>query len=99
MKRNLFFIIAGSLVVLGCNNEKGSPAADERVTIGGGTIKGATPNQEFTVSNSIQQTSVPREGGNLDRGATRDNDPVRNAPGPDGKALNQSGTGTGKETK
>jgi hypothetical protein len=97
MKRNLFFGIA-VLLVVGCNNEKGVPGRDDRVITGQGS-KGATPNQEFTVTNSSQQTSVPREGGNLDRGVTRGNDPANNAPGPDGKALNQSGTGTGPSSK
>ena len=94
MKRDLFFI--GLLLVAGCNNEKGVPGRDDRVITGQGS-KGATPNQEFTVTNSSQQTSVPREGGNLDRGTTRNNDPIRTAPGPDGKALNQNGTGAGSK--
>jgi hypothetical protein len=97
MKRNIFAAIA-ALLVAGCDNERGVPGRDDRVQTGRGN-PGATPNQEFTVTNSSQQTSVPREGGNLDRGVTRNNDPSLNAPGSNGKALNESGTGTGPSSK
>lgn len=91
LKAGLFLLAA--LAVAGCNNEKGVPGPDSRVQTGRGT-PGATPKQEFTVTNSNEGTSIPREGGNLDRGATRDNDPSKNAPGPRGTALGQDGPGT-----
>jgi hypothetical protein len=96
--KSIWVCAVTALACVGCNNDKGVPGRDDSVQTGHGN-PGATPNQIFTVSNSSQQTSVPREGGNLDRGATRDNDPSRNAPGSGGKALNQSGSGTGTETK
>ncbi len=92
------WILLGAALLVGCNNEKGVATRDDRVRTGTGN-KGASPNQSFTVSNSSQQTSVPREGGNLDRGASRDNDPTRNAPGPNGTGLNQQGPGSGPATK
>jgi hypothetical protein len=86
------------VALLGCRNEKGVPGRDDRIQTGRGT-PGATPNQEFSNTNSNMGTSVPREGGNLDRGATRDNIPNQNAPGTGGKALDTRGTGTGSETR
>jgi hypothetical protein len=97
MKPNMGLLVA-ALIVAGCNNEQGVPGNDSRVQTGRGT-PGATPKQEFTVTNSNEGTSVPREGGNLDRGASRDNDPARNAPGPNGSALDQKAPGTGPATK
>jgi hypothetical protein len=97
MKLNMILMI-GTTALVGCNKDQGVPANDSRVQTGRGT-PGATPNQQFTVTNSNQGTSVPREGGNLDRNVTKDNDPVRNAPGPDGTALGPQGGGTGSSTK
>ena len=88
----MMLVLAMSLAFVGCNNEQGVPGNDSRVQTERGS-PGATPNQEFTVTNSNMGTSVPREGGNLDRGVTRDNDPSRNAPGPRGTALDEQGTG------
>ena len=92
-------LLAATLLALtGCNNERGVPGRDDRVQTERGT-PGATPNQQFTLTNSNEGTSVPREGGNLDRGVTKDNNPIQNAPGTDGKALDASGSGTGKDTR
>ena len=96
--RNTLLLAATLLAWAGCNNERGVPGRDDRVQTERGT-PGATPNQKFSPTNSNMGTSVPREGGNLDRGVTKDNNPIQNAPGPDGKALDASGSGTGKETK
>jgi len=85
-------------VLVGCGNNEGVPGRDDRVQTGRGT-PGATPNRQLTVSNSSQQTSVPRPGGSLDRGVTLSNDPARNAPGPNGSALNEHSGGTGTGTK
>jgi hypothetical protein len=93
-----FFLTSIVLALIGCGKEQGVPGRDDRVQTARGT-PGATPNQEFTLTNSNEGTSVPRDGGSLDRGATRDNKPIQNAPGTDGKALDASGTGTGKETR
>lgn len=84
--------IAAAGLLVGCDNERGVPGRDDRVETGRGT-PGATPNQQFTVTNSSQGTMIPREGGNLDRGVSRDNNPAANAPGPRGTALDQQGTG------
>ena len=86
------------LALVGCSQERGVPGRDDRVQTDRGT-PGATPNQQFTLTNSNEGTSVPREGGNLDRGATKDNKPLENAPGTGGKALDASGDGRGSETK
>jgi hypothetical protein len=93
-----FLLMAVAVSLTACRNERGAPAPDGRVQTERGT-PGATPNQQFTTTNSNQGTSVPREGGNLDRGVTKSNDPLRNAPGTKGQALDASGTGTGKDTR
>jgi hypothetical protein len=94
----LIWVLLGATLLVGCHNDQNVPRADDRVRTETGN-KGATPNQSFTVSNSSQQTSVPREGGNLDRGATRDNDPSRNAPGSGRSSPTLNGPGTGPATK
>jgi len=79
-----WILLAAALAVVGCNNEKTVTGRNNRLQTESGN-KGAAPNQSLTVSNSSQQNSVPREGGNLDRGVTKDNDPSRNAPGAEEK--------------
>ena len=96
--KNTLLLAAAVLALMGCNNERGVPGRDDRVQTERGT-PGATPNQQFTLTNSNEGTSVPREGGNLDRGVTKDNNPIQNAPGTDGKALDANGSGTGKDTR
>lgn len=86
------------LIGMGCNAERGVPGHDSRIQTDRGT-PGATPNQKFTVTNSNEGTSVPREGGSLDRGATLSNNPAQNAPGQKGQALDKQGTGFQNDTK
>jgi hypothetical protein len=88
--------LVAAVALVGCNNEKGVPQNDSRVQTGRGA-PGATPNQQFTVTDSVDAVNVPREGGQLDRGASRNNDPIRNAP--NAGSPSQQGTGTGKETR
>jgi len=94
----VIWIFFAAVLLVGCHNDDKVPRADDRVRTEQGN-KGATPNQSFTVSNSSQQTSVPREGGNLDRGVTKSNDPSRYAPGAEGRSPTSVGPGTGPATK
>jgi len=94
--KTLILLGAISFAVTGCNNERGAPGRDESIRIDAPV---ATPSQPVTPGKTNQGLSVPREGGNLDRGVTLSNNPAQNAPGPSGQALDKQGSGFGKDTK
>lgn len=96
--KTILVLAVTAFCVAGCRNKENMGAAPNETQAQNST-EAMTPNKKFSTTNSIQGTSVPREDGNLDRGATRDNDPVNNAPGPKGTGLNQTGPGSGTATK
>lgn len=82
--RGCLLIAACAAALMGCHNERGVPGQDDRVQTGSGR-PAFTPNKQMTISNSASQSSVPREGGNLDRGATLEDNPAKYNPLPGAK--------------